>query len=180
MNSAETRKLANSQTLSQVATGLIIALSAFLAFALDKRELGPLFLVLISLGTLFLVLSLVLGGRGIASLSSPRGLFNYQAWTCLLGFIILASSLFALGKPLETETTKTLAHLSEELGAIKAQLGVLGPKINKNRDDVVRNEDTISQFITEINELKMRVSEFKNLRKSEKRPRAKSESNAQQ
>lgn len=170
MNSEESRRLSNSQTLSQVATGLIIALAAFLAFALDKRELGLIYWALVILGVVLLVASVVLGGRGIARISSPAGLFNKQAWTCLLGFLFLGCSFFALGKPISSETNTLIANVAEKVGSTKARLDILEPSIKTNVSHVQRNNSFIVQLNDEVKQLNERLSRVEALLRRRSQP----------
>lgn len=166
MNSTESQKLSISQTLSQVATGLIIALVAFLAFALDKRDLGPVFWTLVALGAALLVASVIYGGRGIARISAPGGLFNKQAWACFFGFIFLGGSIFVLGKPLESETTTVIADVSEKIGAAKARLDSLEPLIKTNISHVQRNDALMAHLNEEVKQLNERLSRLEALNES--------------
>ena len=50
MSSKELRRQSISQSLSQIAIALIVAVVALLTFALDKRDVGPLFWVLVIVG----------------------------------------------------------------------------------------------------------------------------------
>ena len=158
MNSKESRRLATSQTLSQVAFGLIVALAAFLAFALDKRELGPLYWLLVIIGVLLLVVSMILGGRGIARISSPNGLFNLQAWFCLFGFGFLGGSFFALGAPLVSETNKLISTTSEKMGSLKTRLDTIEPLVHINKSATKQNDSAMINLTAELDELRKQVS----------------------
>ena len=160
MNNVESRRLANSQTISQVVTGLIVALAAFLAFALDKRELGAIFWVPVALGATLLVISMILGGRGIARISDPKGLFNLQALACLFGFLLLGGSLFALGKPLESKTTSAIASISERVGELRERVGTLEASSQLNRRYIDDNQSSISGLKKEITNLKEHISQL--------------------
>ena len=86
--------------------GVIAAQAALATFVLDKRDHLLWFDLWMVAGLIASVLSIVLGGRGIADIASdgfdgewtlkPKGgdLFNYQAIFCLLGMALLL--MFAL------------------------------------------------------------------------------------
>lgn len=122
MSDQHERRMANSQTISQVATGLLAGLGAFIAFALDKRSPSCSFVAAAGGAALALVGSIILGGRGIARIADPGPLFNLQAWTCLFGFSGIVVSLFLIGPVPADETIRTIASLSERLGAIEQRV----------------------------------------------------------
>lgn len=170
MNSPDSRKVVTSQSITQVATGLIIALAAFLAFALDKRELGPIYWTLVLLGVVLLVASIVVGGRAVARISSPGGLFNIQALTCLIGFVFLACSLFALGRPISNEMSDVVTRTAEAVGALNSRLEILGPSIRSNTSYVKRHDSSINQLDEEVKQLNVRLSKMEASQKANSKP----------
>lgn len=160
MSDKESRRLANSQTVSQVAIVLIAALAAFLSFALDKRELGLGFWVPAIIGLSLLVLSIILGGRGIARISDPKGLFNCQAWTCLFGFFFLVLSVFLIGKPLESNVTATSTGFSKEIGKLEQRIETLDTIVKSNINTIEQNSSLISDIGKKIKVLEARVSKL--------------------
>ena len=180
MNSDESRRLSISQTLSQVAVGLIFALAAFLAFALDKRELGPIYWALVILGVFFLVASMILGGRGVSRISSPGGLFNMQAWTCLVGFLFLAGSLLALGKTISNDMNTLVIKIAEKVGAVKARLDILEPSVLANTGHIQSNDLLIIQLTAEIKQLNNHLSQMEVLHEGDSQPASQNSGKAQQ
>lgn len=148
----------NSQTLSQTAITLLVALAAFLTYVLEKRETGFFFWMLVFLGAAFLVTSMVLGGRGIAKIPNPDGLFNLQAAACLVGFMILVCSYFAIGTPIASETNTLIASISEKVGNAQARLDTLDASIKTNASNVQNNTTSIAQLNEEVRQLNKRLS----------------------
>ncbi|MBE9478373.1 MAG: hypothetical protein IMY80_00275 [Chloroflexi bacterium] len=121
------------------------------------------------MGVFLLVASMVLGGRGIARISSPSGLFNFQAWTCLLGFIILGISIFALGKPLESGTTAAITGISVEVGTAKARLDALESSFKTNGGQIQSNNASILHLSKEVKQLNERLTQLEELQKAKAR-----------
>jgi len=95
--------------LMTAALAVIAAQAAFVTFVLDKREMSPLFLVCSFVGAGASVASVYYGGKGIGKLAAlgykgewviktPKGHFNKQTITSIIGLVFVVASIF-FGKP---------------------------------------------------------------------------------
>lgn len=159
--SRETR-LANTHMISNVAIVLIAAVIGFLAFAIDKRELGVPFWVLLGVGIATLVISIILGGRGVAKIETPGSLFDLQAKSCLLGFFLLAGSLFFLGAPTKDDVTARLDKIQIRLGEIAARLDGFD-------DDLVAVDKRLEEGLDQLPAIRDEISSLRSDSASEVR-----------
>lgn len=144
-------RLSNSQMIASVAVVLIAAVIGFLAFAIDKRQLGGVFWGLLALGVGLLVLSVILGGRGVASIDSPGRLFDLQAKACLAGFLLLTASLLFLGD-------RTQDAVSTRLDSIQNQLGQITARLQQVRADVSSLDVRLDSVLVELPAVRAEIS----------------------
>lgn len=123
------------------ALGVIAAQAALAVFVLDKREHLFWFYFWMIAGGAASVISVVLGGRGVAAIASsgfkgewtlkPKGdYFNRQAGLCLLGVLCLLFSLFSGATKSETsgvenridQLSKSVQLLQDELNETRGQI----------------------------------------------------------
>jgi len=114
--------------------GVIAAQAALATFVLDKREHLGWFYSWMVLGLLASVVSIVLGGKGIAAVASEgfKGTwklkldvdyFNLQSIFCLVGMALLLCSLFSGTPKAENQKTATeVQRLSESVVKLQTQL----------------------------------------------------------
>ncbi len=143
-------RLANSQMISNVAVALIAATVGFLAFAIDKRTLGTLFWLALGIGIALLVLSVILGGRGVAQLDNPGSLFDFQAKACLAGFILLALSIFRLGPAKPDEAASRLDSVQRQLGQVDARLQRLESEVQGTQRRLDEGSAELKAIRTEL------------------------------
>jgi hypothetical protein len=124
--------------------GIIAAQAALATFVLDKRDYLLWFYIWMVSGLIASVVSIVLGGRGIAEIASegfdgewtlkPRGgdLFNYQAIFCLLGMVLLLCSLFSGSPKVESPSvTEEIRQLKDTVQKLQIQVDSLQTQISK-------------------------------------------------
>jgi len=98
-----------SSYLITAALGVIAAEAVIVTFVLDKREHLAWFYLLSASGVALSVASIYFGGKGIFNLTkrgfdgdwiikTDRGHFNRQAWSALVGVLVVAGSAFC-GNP---------------------------------------------------------------------------------
>jgi hypothetical protein len=128
--------------------GVIAAQAALATFVLDKRDHLLWFYIWMVSGLIASVVSIVLGGRGIADIASdgfdgewtlkPKGgdLFNYQAIFCLLGMALLLSSLFSGSTKVETPpVTQEIQQLKDTVQKLQIQVDTLRTQVSKAAEE---------------------------------------------
>jgi len=123
--------------------GVIAAQAALATFVLDKRDHLVWFYTWMILGLITSVVSIVLGGRGIAAIASAgfagswtlkpkRDYFNYQGLFCLLGMALLLLSLFSgTPKPENLRATEDIRRLNGSVEKLQAELADLRMQYTK-------------------------------------------------
>ncbi len=128
--------------------GVIAAQAALATFVLDKRDHLLWFYLWIVSGLIASVVSIVLGGRGIADIASdgfdgewtlkPKGgdLFNYQAIFCLLGMALLLCSLFSGSPKVENSpVTQEIQQLKDTVQKLQLQVDSLRSQVSKAAEE---------------------------------------------
>jgi uncharacterized protein YlxW (UPF0749 family) len=132
--------------------GVIAAQAALATFVLDKREHLTWFYVWMISGIVASVVSIVLGGKGVAKIASggfsgswtlkPKGeFFNFQALFCLIGMGLLLVSLFSgTPKPEDSGTSQQIQRLSDsvqklqrEVDSLRAQNAQLSEELKSSK-----------------------------------------------
>jgi len=128
--------------------GVIAAQAALATFVLDKRDHLTWFYLWMVLGLIFSVVSIVLGGKGIAGIASAgfagtwtlkpkRDYFNYQALFCLLGMTLLLFSLFSgTTKPDSRNTQEEIHRLNGSVDRLQAELDSLRTQYARVADEI--------------------------------------------
>ncbi len=124
--------------------GVVAAQAALATFVLDKRDHLLWFYIWMVAGLIASVVSIVLGGRGIADIASegfdgewtlkPKGgdLFNYQAIFCLLGMALLLCSLFSGSTKVESSpVTQEIQQLKDTVQKLQTQVDSLQSQVSK-------------------------------------------------
>ena len=138
-----------SSQIINACLSMLAIIGATFIFIIDKRETSLMFYILISLGFLFFIYSIIIGGKGIdvirkksfvdqLELDSSKKYFNQQAKSCLLGLITCLISLFF---------TKKIENENKELIEINNNIKEL--IILKNE-----NQTKIDSLVIDINLLK--------------------------
>ena len=128
--------------------GVIPAQAALATFVLDKRDHLLWFYIWMVSGLIASVVSIVLGGRGIADIASdgfdgewtlkPKGgdLFNYQAIFCLLGLALLLGSLFSGTPKVESSpVTQEIQQLKDTVQKLQLQVDTLQTQVSKAAEE---------------------------------------------
>jgi outer membrane murein-binding lipoprotein Lpp len=128
--------------------GVIAAQAALATFVLDKRDHLLWFYICMVSGVIASVVSIVLGGRGIADIASegfdgewtlkPKGgdLFNYQAIFCLLGMALLLCSLFSGSTKVESSpVTQEIQQLKDTVQKLQLQVDTLRSQVSKAAEE---------------------------------------------
>ena len=128
--------------------GVIAAQAALATFVLDKRDHLLWFYICMVSGLIASVVSIVLGGRGIADIASegfdgewtlkPKGgdLFNYQAIFCLLGMALLLCSLFSgTPKVKSSPVTQGIQQLKDMVQNLQIQVDTLRTQVSKAAEE---------------------------------------------
>jgi hypothetical protein len=128
--------------------GVIAAQAALATFVLDKRDHLLWFYIWMVAGLIASVVSIVLGGRGIADIASegfdgewtlkPKGgdLFNYQAIFCLLGMALLLCSLFSGTPKVESSpVTQEIQQLKDTVQKLQIQVDTLRSQVSKAAEE---------------------------------------------
>ena len=128
--------------------GVIAAQAALATFVLDKRDHLLWFYICMVAGLIASVVSIVLGGRGIADIASdgfdgewtlkPKGgdLFNYQAIFCLLGMALLLCSLFSGSTKVESSpVTQEIQQLKDTVQKLQLQVDALRTQVSKAAEE---------------------------------------------
>jgi len=128
------------------ALGVIAAQATLAVFVLDKRDHLFWFYLWMICGVGATVLSIIFGGRGVASIASsgfggtwtlkPKGdLFNLQALLCLLGIVCLLFSLFSGStKPENPSSKNEIDLLNKSAQTLQDQINDLRAQINSLKD----------------------------------------------
>lgn len=123
--------------------GVIAAQAALATFVIDKRDHLTWFYTWMILGLLASVVSIVLGGKGVAGIASAgfagtwtlkpkHDFFNYQALFCLVGMAFLLFSVFSgTPKPENTKATDDIERLSGSVETLQTELEACGPSMPK-------------------------------------------------
>lgn len=139
-----------SSYLITAALTIIGAQAAIVTYIIDKREKLACFYGVSGVALVFLVTSVILGGRGMAEIykkgyagdwiiKTSKGAFNLQTLSCLLGAILVAASVF-LGATKEdrpSESTEYLqlrsevANLKSDFAKIKGPIDTILKKSQK-------------------------------------------------
>ena len=125
-----------SSYLMTASLGVIAAQAAIATFVLDKRDHLGGFLVCMIVGIVASVVSIVLGGKGIAAIAAggfdgawslkPDGdFFNKQAIACLLGMILLLASVFCGRTKPDNPNADQIQRLNATVTQQQAQIDVL-------------------------------------------------------
>jgi hypothetical protein len=131
--------------------GVIAAQAALAVFVLDKRDHLFWFYTWMIAGVLASVLSIALGGKGIAAIASAgfdgawtlkpkKDYFNYQAISCLMGILFLLFSLFSGTTKAENPQAMEEIHrlntsvesLRKDLSSLQAQYAALSDAIKSS------------------------------------------------
>lgn len=149
-----------STQLISASLSMIALVGVLFVFILDKKEVGYIFYIFISLSFFSFILSIILGGKGINivrkegfdgnwSLSCSKKKFNYQAVFCLLGIIFCIISIFKTNdKP-----NNLLIELRETKNLIKE--GIDSERSLQIKYDTLKKE---------IEEIKVEIRQFENSR----------------
>lgn len=132
--------------------GVIAAQAALATFVIDKREHLTWFYVWMISGIAASVVSIVLGGKGVAKIASagfsgswtlkPKGdVFNFQALLCLIGMTLLLFSLFSgTPKPENPKIPQQIQGLSDsvqklqgDVDNLRAQYAQLSGELKSSR-----------------------------------------------
>ena len=109
-----------SSNLISACLSMIAIIGAIFLFVIEKREVGWLFYLSISLSFLAFIFSIILGGKGIdiarkkahqniLDLDCSKSKFNWQAIFCILGiFFCILSFVFTSEKVQKNEEVKKL------------------------------------------------------------------------
>jgi outer membrane murein-binding lipoprotein Lpp len=137
-----------SSYLITASLGVIAAQAALATFVLDKRDHLFWFYVWMVSGLIASVVSIVLGGRGIADIASegfegewtlkPKGgdLFNYQAICCLLGMVLLLFSLFSGSTKAESPAlTQQIQQLNDTVQKLQTEVDSLRTQVQKMSEE---------------------------------------------
>jgi amino acid transporter len=128
--------------------GVIAAQAALATFVLDKRDHLTWFYIWMICGLITSVVSVVLGGRGVAAIASAgfsgswtlkpkHDYFNYQALFCLLGMVLLLFSLFSgTTKPESPKAQEEIQRLNASLDRLQAELNSLQGQYAKVTDEL--------------------------------------------
>jgi hypothetical protein len=128
--------------------GVIAAQAALATFVLDKRDHLTWFYTWMVAGLIASVVSIVLGGKGIAAIASkgfsgswtlnPNGdYFNRQAAFCLIGMALLLFSLFSgKPKPENSDATEEMRHLTTTVGQLQTQIDDLKARCAAMSDEM--------------------------------------------
>jgi hypothetical protein len=114
--------------------GVIAAQAALATFVIDKREHLVWFYVWMISGIVASVVSIVLGGKGVAKIASggfggswtlkpKEDFFNYQALFCLIGMGLLLVSLFGgTPKPENPEISRQIQRLNDSVQKLQGEV----------------------------------------------------------
>jgi hypothetical protein len=127
--------------------GVIAAQAALATFVLDKRDHLTWFYVSMVLGLTASVVSIVLGGRGVAGIASAgfkgswtlkpkHDYFNLQAVFCLLGMALLLLSLFSGTTKPESPGPAEIKRLNESVVKLQADIDNLRTQYAKLSADI--------------------------------------------
>ena len=130
------RKLTNSQTINTAAFASLSAFPAVLAIALDKRAPGAIYWLMVAAGILALVTSVILGALALTRPAGGVSFFNLQAVICMLGFLLLAASMWWLGPSQESVLEKSALATAERVRGLEVELGALRGEIRDLRQHV--------------------------------------------
>lgn len=152
----EKARLQNTGMLNNVAGILLAGLFSYLVFVLDKRSPGGIFWLLIIVGAAALVVSFIFSGRGIEKIGTEHGYFNGQAIAVLLGFGLMAASLFALGPQTVEPSAPRLDALGRDVSRLQEQVAALEKSIEAERGRQDADIAAIARMQGEIAELQKR------------------------
>lgn len=128
--------------------GVIAAQAALATFVIDKRDQLTWFYTWMVLGLLASVVSIVLGGKGVAGIASAgftgawtlkpkHDFFNFQALFCLVGMAFLLFSLFSgTVKPENAKATDDIQRLSRSVETLQTELDNLRTQYAKAIDQM--------------------------------------------
>jgi hypothetical protein len=127
--------------------GVIAAQAALATFVLDKRDHLTGFYACMVLGLIASVVSIVLGGKGVAGIASAgfkgtwtlkpkHDYFNLQALFCLLGMILLLLSLFSGTPKPENPGPAEMKRLNDSVVKLQADLDNLRTQYAKLSADM--------------------------------------------
>ena len=150
-------RLQNTGMLNAIAGVLLGSVFSYLVFVLDKRQPGFWFWLLVGGGVLLLVWSFVMSGRGIEQITKTHGYFNRQAWSVLLGFVLLAASLLFLGPQPVDKSAAQLAAIPQDVAKLEGRLAALEKALESERTRRDADVAAIANLRSEIAELQKRL-----------------------
>lgn len=146
-----------SNQLTTMALALLSIEIAVATFVLSTYKAPNEYVMVTASAFVFLIASIILGGKGISRSGSEgfrgswnfeagRPYFNAQAFSGLIGLVLLAASVFVVGEQkanlLETrigDLEREIGQLTERMDRLSAEQSVLGEEVRdagrESRDD---------------------------------------------
>lgn len=159
----------------QIVTAALAMLAiqfAYIAFALGNRSVGAGFYITSSLSVIFYVISIFLAGRGIATsysqgangnwdIAHGDSLFNFQAYSCLLGIALFFISIFFSYQPKQSVIQEKIVTIDNRIEELSEKMSILNYNTEKLNDEFAKISINSEKISLEISNLQKAILELK-------------------